>query len=89
MAITFIQKKEIQRYLILVFIVILLIITTIIWQGFFKKEKPPSPEIFKPAKKIEINFEVLKNPILEELQLFEVVAPFEEEIGRENPFIPY
>jgi len=47
--------------------------------------------VIKPSlvKKIEIDFETLKSPDLEELQLFEKTPPYEGEIGRENPFIPY
>jgi len=90
MAITFFQKRKIQRYLIPVFIGAFLITGIIIWQGFFKKEEPPLPEeVLRPFKKIKINFEILKSLLLEELQPFEEIPPFEEEIGRENPFLPY
>ncbi|MFC1663728.1 hypothetical protein ACFL0A_01235 [Patescibacteria group bacterium] len=90
MAITFIQKRKTQRYLILLFVGILLITTIVIWWGFLKEEEISSPEtIFKPFKKVEINFEVLNKPTLEGLQLPEGIAPFEEDIGRENPFLAY
>ncbi len=96
MAITFLQKKKIQRYLILVFIVVLLIIALILWLGFRKKEAPPSPEeVFKPKREVKINFEILESSFLKELEPFEEIKPFEEtklpeeEIGRENPFLPY
>jgi len=58
------------------------------WYSFFFKPKPqilPPP----PPKEIKINFQVLETPILKEFQLFEEILPFEGEIGRENPFVPY
>jgi len=49
-------------------------------------------------KKIEINFDVLKNPILKKLQPFEIILPLEQTVkpeepegvkaGRDNPFLP-
>lgn len=100
MAITFLEQKEKQRNLILIFIGIVLIMAFIIWQGFFKEEKITPPEEFLGVKKeIKIDFEVLKNPLLEEFQPFVKIKPFQvtppaegemvEELGRENPFIPY
>lgn len=93
MAIIFFQQRKKQKYLIAALILIILVILVIIWKGFLLKPKPgypPSvgPEVLKPPK-IEINFEVLKSPILEGFQPFEEIIPFEEEVGRENPFVPY
>lgn len=87
MAIALFRQRKTQKYLILALIVIILLILVVIWQGFLLKPKLP-PEGLRP-KKIEINFEVLKSPRLEELQPFEEIPPFEEEVGRENPFVPY
>lgn len=51
--------------------------------------KPVSPPPIPPKQKtIEINLEALENPVLQELQLFEEIPPFEGEIGRDNPFLP-
>lgn len=38
---------------------------------------------------IRINFEILRNPLLEELQTFEEIQPYKDQVGRENPFLPY
>lgn len=99
MAVTFLQKRKIQRYLIPIFIILILITIIVIWRGFFVKEEPILPEkVLIPPKKIEIDFGVLKSPVLEELQPFEEIKPFEEvvvegevieKLGRENPFLPY
>lgn len=100
MAIVFEKQKKTQRILILIFIVLLLATIIFIWQGFFKEEEgfiPSGPPLVR--KEIKINFDVLKNPILGELQPFFEIEPFKEvpsspeqpekKIGRENPFIPY
>ena len=91
MAILFLEKTKKQRYLLIVFLIFILIFALIIWRGFFVKEKPPEKVIPKPVKKIEIDFETLKNPILENFEPVEKIIPLgpEIEIGRENPFLPY
>jgi len=99
MAITFLEKRKIQKSFILILGIILLIIALVIWRGFFVKEKLVLPgEILKPSKKVEINFEILESPILKGLQPFEEIKTYEEEIsegvvtekiGRENPFLTY
>ncbi|MDI6591444.1 MAG: hypothetical protein QME61_00655 [Patescibacteria group bacterium] len=85
MKIAFLEKRKKQKYLILTIIILTILMG--IWYGFLLKPKP-LPKVFKPPE-IKINFEVLKNPLLEELQPFEEIKPFEEKIGRENPFISY
>lgn len=90
MAITFIERTKRQKRLILVFVFVVLITSIILWKGYFAPKKPVeeiTPEI-TPFKKPEINFEVLKNPILKELEFFERILP-SEKIGRENPFEKY
>lgn len=90
MVVTFFQKRKTQRNLILVFIAVLLITTSVLWFGVFRREKPSaSEEAPRPFKKVEIDYGVLKNPILKELQIFEKIPPFEEKAGRINPFLPY
>ncbi|MBZ9571758.1 hypothetical protein KJA15_00230 [Patescibacteria group bacterium] len=79
-----------QRYLIFIFIAIVLGAVFILAYNFLIKPRPLPPEILPPLPpKIEINFELLKSPLLREFQSFEKISSFEEEIGRENPFIPY
>ena len=93
MVITFARRRKIQKYLSLVLGIIILVTIFIFWLGFFKKEKifimQPLPEFI--PKKIEINFQVLKSSIFQELQPFpeRPLLPSEEEMGRENPFLPY
>ena len=91
MAILFLEKTKKQKYLIIVFLVVILITALVIWRGFFIKEKPSEKVISKPKREIQIDFETLKNPILEEFLQIEKIIPLgpEIEIGRENPFLPY
>jgi len=91
MAILFLEKTKKQKYLMIVFLVVILITALVIWRGFFIKEKPSEKVISKPKREIQIDFETLKNPILEEFQPIEKIIPLgpEIEIGRENPFISY
>jgi len=89
MAIEFLEQLKRQRYLILVLAIIILMIIIVIWRGFFAIEKPVLPPVEKPVKKIEIDFQTLKSPLLEKFQIFEAIPPFEEEAGRENPFLTY
>jgi len=91
MAIVFLQKEKAQRNLILIFLAIILIMAYVIWSGFFKKEKELVLEeipFFRPAE-VEINFNVFKMPLLQDLREFSEIKPFEEKIGRENPFLPF
>jgi len=99
MAITFLEERKVQRRYILIFLLIILITGWVVWRGASTKEQPVSPAgVLKPVKKVELDFKILENPILQELQLFEEIKTYEEEIsegvvtekvGRENPFLPY
>jgi hypothetical protein len=88
----FIKERKKQKYLVYVFIVILFGIFLVFWFGFLRKPEtmPPvkSLEDFK-FKKVEIDFSLLKEPALKELKPFETIKPFEGNLGRENPFLPY
>jgi len=91
MAIVFIEQIKKQKYLILVFIIVISITVIVLWKGFFSKAKPPQAEVLPlPVKKIEINFEIFKNPLLNELEPIEKIIPETGvKAGRENPFLPY
>ena len=87
MAIVFSEKQKQQQYLILVFVALAIVTTMVFYFGAFKKPKPESVIILVPAKKVEIDFNVFKSPVLSKLQPFEDVLEFVGETGRENPFI--
>lgn len=90
MAITFLQQEKRQKYLILILVGVILLTFFVVWRGFlFKPKAVLAPTISEPPE-IEINFQTLKSPLLKELQPYQEIEPLlEEEMGRENPFIPY
>jgi hypothetical protein len=91
MAITLVQRKKIQQGLVLALIAVLLVTTTVLWFGFFKKEEAiPVGETLTPAlQPVEIDFGVLKLPLLETLDNPLQAALEPETPGRKNPFLPF
>ncbi len=91
MPIDFIQERKKQKYLIAIVLAVFVITGVILWFGYFRKPEPVLEEVppLIGVKEIKIDFSVLENPFLQQLQPFEQVSPFEGEIGRENPFLPY
>ena len=97
MAITFLEKRKRLEYLIHVLVVLLFITVFVLWQGFFSPHTTPyyiiDIDTFEEApRRIEIDFQALKDPFLDTLLPFEEIAPWEEReegLGRENPFLPY
>ena len=81
-------KSKRQRNLILVLLISIFIWA--VWSGrnFFIQISPPPSSPAQP-KSVEINFRVLEDPLLKDLQSFEEISPFKREIGRGNPFLPY
>lgn len=75
-----------QKYLTWIFLILVLLLVVWFGRGFFIKPSFPPPPLPQP-KTVEINFEALKNPLLKDLNPFEEIPIFEEEIGRENPFL--
>jgi len=90
MPISFSEKGNRQKYLIVFLIVIVLAAIFILRKNIFKTPISilPAPEVFQPQN-IEINFEALKTPAIKELQLPEEEKPFDGKVGRENPFVSY
>jgi hypothetical protein len=89
--VTIYQRIKRQKMLIIVFFLVILV-TFLIWYFFGKKPEFISPaQPFEiPSKKVEINFQVLENPLLKELEFYEKIEPIKpEEVGRENPFLPW
>lgn len=91
MAITFLQQRKKQKYLLPILAVLILVTGIVLWGGLFTENgallTPALPR--RLIKEAEINFQVLENPVLEKLQPFEKIPPFLEEVGRGNPFLPF
>ena len=85
------KNKNRQKYLILIFFGIVLVTLGVLGKNFLPKSEITEITAgfsLKPTK-IEINFDLFQNPILKELQPVEEIKPFEEKVGRDNPFLPY
>lgn len=85
------QRAQRQKNLIIAFFGIVFITFLILYFGYFQKEKFPLPIPPEPSfkREIEIEWEVLENPILKELETFPEIEKLKpEEMGRENPFSP-
>ena len=89
MTIDLIQKRKIQKYLILVLAVVILITLNIYWWFYLREPVLPSVKPLKLAPKIEVNLDLLKSPFVQELEPFEGIKPFTDKIGRENPFLMF
>jgi len=91
MAITFLQERKRQKYLLPILVVLILVIGLVLWGGFFTERGAPLAPLLpeRLIEEAEINFQVLENPVLEKLQPFEKIPPFLEEVGRESPFLPF
>jgi len=104
MAIVFTQQRKKEKILIFVLIGTLLLTAFIIWQGSLNKEEQYLYEsnTALSQEQIKIDFNVLKNPVLKELQSFSEIEPLKESTttvkgkiqtkgakGRENPFLTY
>lgn len=94
MVITFTQKKKTQKYLVIVFVALLAIIAFVFLSDLFKKQEevPAIESVSEIVPQVEINFQILDDPILKKLsepypELPSVLPA--EEIGRGNPFLPY
>ena len=96
MAITFLEKRKRLEYLVPILVVLFFLTIVILWQGFFTSKV--ATHIFdidtfeEVPQRIEIDFQALKDPFLDTLVPFEEIVPWEgtdEDLGRENPFLPY
>jgi hypothetical protein len=104
MAIVFTQQRKKEKILIFVLIGALLLTAFIIWQGSLNNQEQYlyESDTVLSQEQIKIDFNVLKKPILKELQSFSEIEPLKESTttvkgkiqttgskGRENPFLPY
>lgn len=92
MSADFLRERKKQRRLLFIFGGLILAILSVFLFNLVKKSQPAGeavPAAVAKPEKIEINFHVLKNPILKELQPYIEPSPFSGEPGRDNPFSPY
>ncbi|MBU0546905.1 hypothetical protein KKA72_01580 [Patescibacteria group bacterium] len=96
MAITFLEKRKKQQYMIPFLILVLLLTFSVIWYGILRPQQPSAINMSSMEEglpsvlgKVEIDFNFLKNFTSSKFQLLETIPTFEKEAGRENPFIPF
>jgi len=87
MAITFIQQKKRQQYLLAALLVVALVTGFVLWQGFIAKGGTGGP-VVRPPQSVELRFEVLEGEALDKLDnpVEEVILP--QDVGKGNPFLP-
>ena len=90
MAITFLEQKKKQQKLLPILILAIIITSFVIWSGFLREEEEVILEEIIPEmfQRINIDFQFLQDFVSEDFEPFEETPVFEEQIGRENPFIP-
>ena len=90
MAITFQEQIKRQRRLIFIFIGVVFAAILILWFSYGQIGQPSGEmPTLKVYKKIKINLDTIKHPLLEELLSIPKLPVFEGNVGRENPFTPY
>jgi len=88
MAVTPLQKKKIQRFLILALLLVMFVTATVIWWGFFRTSPTSEESALPPARKVEVDTRILQHPIFEELDEPRAKIQIPSEIGRDNPLLP-
>ncbi|MCH7828681.1 hypothetical protein IH982_02285 [Patescibacteria group bacterium] len=88
MAVTFLQKKKIQRLLILALGVVVFITAVVIWWGFFVTAPFPTGDILLQPLRVEVDTSILSHPILQKLDEAEAKAQIPQDVGRDNPLLP-
>lgn len=91
MAIKFLQAQKRQRYLILILTLTICAILLVVWFSFLRGPAPvvpaSPPQVVQP--KIDINWNVLQDENLKELNNFSQISAFKDKVGRKNPFTVY
>ena len=83
------RERKKQRYLLFILVIIILLVLLFTAYNFLTKSSVPTNLEAKKTPEIKVNFDFLKNQSLKDLSPFEKVPEFQEQVGRENPFIPY
>ena len=89
MAISFVQKKKIQQFLIPILGAVMFITAAVIWWGFFTTNNSAQQEILVPARRVQIDTSILFNPLLEKLDKPSAKTEIPPNIGRNNPLLPF
>lgn len=88
------MAKEKQRQTILIIILIVIIIGAVIWYFMLQKSSKPEEFISGPMippneqriKNIQLNLDVLNNPLFKDLKIHGLLPVNSGETGKSNPF---
>lgn len=90
MALPILEQRKRLRKLIPILAVVILITLLNFWRGFLSKPESITENVVPvEARKVEIDWSILKGKELENLDLFPEIPELEEKEGRNNPFEPY
>ena len=87
MAITFIQQKKRQRYLLAALGGVALITGFVLWQGFLAPTSTEGP-IIEPSQEVELRFDILEGEALNSLESPGAQGVLPTDTGKGNPFLP-
>ncbi len=88
MAITINQQKKRQKSLLFLMALVVLITAGVLWYGFGTDVRVPSDDVAAPPTPvIDVDFDTLDR--VGDFTDFELITPLDDEIGRDNPFVPY
>ena len=88
MAITFVQKKKMQRLLILALVAVVFVTAGVLWWGFFLRASAPTGSLLLQPLRVKVDTSILSDPILQELDEPETKAQIPPNVGRDNPLFP-
>lgn len=88
MPITFLEKKKIQRALILVLGAVVLVTASVVWWGFFLTAPAPQDGMVPQPRRVNVDTSILSHPVLQELDEPRSKVQVPEEVGRDNPLLP-
>jgi len=87
MAIEFQEDRKIEKFLIFVLIVLILILSYSLFKERLSLRETVVQFVEKPIPKIELDFKVFEDSLFQSLLPFPTISEFQEDKGRENPFL--
>lgn len=88
MAITFIQQKARQQFLLLLIPFLIIVIAIILWRGFLYTSQQNLSAPALPPQHVDIDFGAFDSSQFQELGQRRTPLQIPSSVGRTNPFIP-
>jgi hypothetical protein len=87
MAIEFQEERKLEKVLIFVLIVLILILSYSLFKEKITPKGTVTEFVEKPLPRIDLNLKVFEDSLFQSLTPFPTISEFQEEKGRENPFL--